>query len=96
MFAPPVNSLQDPAASVHQHNTQQYRNRAHQKAGLQQSVYAAQASGKNVTVAQAAVNDMVAHTSTELAPWTLVAGNDKRSARVQILKTVCARLEAAL
>ena len=45
---------------------------------------------------QAAVNDMVAHTSTELAPWTLVAGNDKRSARVQILKTVCARLEAAL
>jgi polyphosphate:AMP phosphotransferase len=44
----------------------------------------------------AAVNDMVAHTSTELGPWTLVAGNDKRFARVQILKTLCDRLEQAL
>jgi polyphosphate kinase 2 (PPK2 family) len=43
-----------------------------------------------------AVNDMVAHTSTEFAPWTLVAGNDKRFARVQILKTLCAKLSAAL
>ena len=43
-----------------------------------------------------AVNDMVAHTSTEKAPWVLVAGNDKKYARVQILNTVCKRLEAAL
>lgn len=43
-----------------------------------------------------AVEDMVAHTSTEAAPWTLVAGNDKRFARVQILQTLCERLEAAL
>ncbi len=43
-----------------------------------------------------AVNDMVAHTSTGNAPWTLVAGNDKKFARVQILKTLCASLEAAL
>ena len=39
---------------------------------------------------------MVAHTSTEFAPWTLVAGNDKRFARLQILKTLCAHLEQAL
>ena len=45
---------------------------------------------------QAAINDMVAHTSTEFAPWTLVAGNDKRFARLQILKTLCAHLEQAL
>jgi AMP-polyphosphate phosphotransferase len=45
---------------------------------------------------KAAVNDMVAHTSTEFAPWTLVAGNDKKFARVQILKTFCKHLEAAL
>jgi len=45
---------------------------------------------------EAAVNDMVAGTSTEFAPWTLVAGNDKKFARIQILKTVCERLEAAL
>ena len=40
-----------------------------------------------------AVNDMVAHTSTEFAPWTLVAGNDKKFARVQILRTLCEHLE---
>jgi polyphosphate kinase 2 (PPK2 family) len=39
---------------------------------------------------------MVAHTSTEFAPWTLVAGEDKKFARIQILKTLCERLETAL
>lgn len=43
-----------------------------------------------------AVHDMVTHTSTQDAPWTLVAGNDKKYARVQILETFCERLEAAL
>jgi polyphosphate:AMP phosphotransferase len=43
-----------------------------------------------------AVNEMVAQCSTEFAPWTLVAGNDKKFARVQILKTVVRSLEAAL
>ncbi|HND63111.1 MAG TPA: polyphosphate:AMP phosphotransferase, partial [Opitutaceae bacterium] len=43
-----------------------------------------------------AVEDMVAKTSTEFAPWTLVAGNDKRFARIQILQTIVERLEAAL
>ena len=45
---------------------------------------------------QSAINDMVAHTSTEFAAWTLVAGNDKKFARIQILKTLCAHLEQAL
>ena len=45
---------------------------------------------------QLAVDDMVAHSSTEFAPWTLVAGNDKKFARVQILKTIVQRLEDAL
>ena len=44
----------------------------------------------------AAVDEMVARCSTEVAPWTLVAGNDKKFARVQILNTVVSRLEAAL
>jgi polyphosphate:AMP phosphotransferase len=43
-----------------------------------------------------AVNDMVARTSTEFAPWTIVAGNDKKFARIQILKTLCKRIESAL
>jgi polyphosphate kinase 2 (PPK2 family) len=51
---------------------------------------------KKWDVYKSAVNDMVARTSTEYAPWTLVAGNDKKFARIQILKTVCKRLEAAL
>ncbi len=45
---------------------------------------------------QRAVDDMVARCSTEFAPWTLVAGNDKKFARVQILKTIVKQLEAAL
>ena len=44
----------------------------------------------------AAVNDMVTRCSTEFAPWTLVAGNDKRFARVQILRTIVNRLEETL
>ncbi len=43
-----------------------------------------------------AVNDIVKYTSTRLAPWTLIEGNDKRFARVKILKTLCDRLEAAV
>jgi polyphosphate kinase 2 (PPK2 family) len=45
---------------------------------------------------QAAVNDMVAHTSTGVAPWTLVPGNDKRFARTFILKDLRKRLAKAL
>ncbi len=44
----------------------------------------------------AAVNEMVARTSTADAPWVIVAGNDKRAARIQILEAACARLESAL
>ncbi|RKZ35760.1 MAG: polyphosphate:AMP phosphotransferase [Gammaproteobacteria bacterium] len=43
-----------------------------------------------------AVNEMVARTSTDFAPWMLVAGDDKRFARVQVLKTMCKYLEKAL
>jgi polyphosphate kinase 2 (PPK2 family) len=44
----------------------------------------------------AAVNDMVAHTGTAHAPWTLIAAEDKHYARVEILHNLCARLERAL
>jgi len=43
-----------------------------------------------------AVHDMVERTSTHRAPWHLVAGEDKRFARVQVLETVCDLLERAL
>ena len=43
-----------------------------------------------------AVNEMVERTSTQLAPWTLVEGNDKQFARLKVLKTVCDSLEASL
>lgn len=43
-----------------------------------------------------AVCDMVDRTSTEIAPWTLVEANDKNYARIKILKTLCAQIEAAL
>ncbi len=42
-----------------------------------------------------AVGDMVDRTSTEVAPWTLVEANDKRWARVKVLRTLNEALEAA-
>lgn len=42
-----------------------------------------------------AVDDMVDRTSTEIAPWTLVEANDKRHARVKVLRTINEALEAA-
>ena len=44
----------------------------------------------------AAVNEMVARTSTRVVPWTLVEANDKNFARVKVLRTVVNRLEARL
>jgi len=43
-----------------------------------------------------AVEDMVAHTSTNHAPWTLIAGNSKQSARIDILKTLCSAIKNEL
>ena len=43
-----------------------------------------------------AVNEMVERTSTRLAPWTLVEGNDKYFARLKVLKTACDSLAAAV
>ncbi|GAB3463480.1 polyphosphate:AMP phosphotransferase [Azotobacter salinestris] len=42
-----------------------------------------------------AVGDMVDRTSSEIAPWTLVEANDKRFARVKILRTLNEALEKA-
>ena len=43
-----------------------------------------------------AVCDMIDRTSTERSPWTLVGADNKRHARIKVLRTVCERLEAAL
>ncbi len=45
---------------------------------------------------EAAINEMVERTSTETAPWTLVESNDKRHARLKVLRTFCGRLEEEL
>lgn len=42
---------------------------------------------------QQAVHEMVTRTHTQQAPWILVEGNDKKYARIKILKTVCDALE---
>lgn len=41
-----------------------------------------------------AVNEMLVRTSTEYAPWHMVAANDKRHARVNIIDTVCRALRS--
>jgi len=45
---------------------------------------------------EVAVDQMVSHTSTRYAPWTLISGNDKPYARIQILKTFCKSMKSAL
>lgn len=42
-----------------------------------------------------AVGDMVDRTSSEIAQWTLVEANDKRFARIKVLRTINEALEAA-
>jgi polyphosphate kinase 2 (PPK2 family) len=43
-----------------------------------------------------AANEMLERTSTDYAPWTLVEANDKRFARIKVIKTVCKRIEQVL
>jgi polyphosphate kinase 2 (PPK2 family) len=43
-----------------------------------------------------AIGDMLALTNTRPAPWHLVAANNKRHARLEIIKASCRQIEAAL
>ncbi|MBK7395052.1 MAG: polyphosphate:AMP phosphotransferase [Myxococcales bacterium] len=45
---------------------------------------------------QVAANDMLAKTSTVLAPWTVVEADDKRWARIKVLRTVADAIERRL
>jgi polyphosphate:AMP phosphotransferase len=45
---------------------------------------------------QAAAREMVARTSTPLAPWVVVPADDKRYARLTVLRELAARIEATL
>ena len=43
-----------------------------------------------------AVADMIDRTSTERAPWNVVASDDKLFSRLEVLEGLCERLEGAL
>jgi AMP-polyphosphate phosphotransferase len=43
-----------------------------------------------------AVEEMLERTDTDVAPWTVVAAEDKRTARVTVVRTVCTAIEQAL
>jgi polyphosphate kinase 2 (PPK2 family) len=43
-----------------------------------------------------AVEDMLERTSTEPAPWDVVASDDKLFSRIETLEKLCGRIEAAL
>ncbi len=45
---------------------------------------------------ESAVCAMVERTSTQIAPWVLVSANDKRYARIMVLKTLCHSIENQL
>jgi AMP-polyphosphate phosphotransferase len=48
------------------------------------------------TAHEQAASDMVAFTSTRIAPWTLVEADNKRFARIKVLKTLCQAIDRAL
>lgn len=43
-----------------------------------------------------AVGDMIDRTSTRTAPWHVIASDDKLWSRIEVLRTLCERLQAAL
>ncbi|HRK38179.1 MAG TPA: polyphosphate:AMP phosphotransferase [Burkholderiaceae bacterium] len=43
-----------------------------------------------------AVDDMIDRTSTELAPWHIVASDDKLWSRIEVLRVLCDRLQAVV
>lgn len=43
-----------------------------------------------------AANEMVERTGTEFAPWHLIEANDKKFARIKVLKTFCERLKETI
>lgn len=45
---------------------------------------------------QLAAHEMIARTDTELAPWTVVEADDKKYARLKVLRTVCEQIEQRL
>jgi polyphosphate:AMP phosphotransferase len=45
---------------------------------------------------QQAARDMIALTDTRHAPWTIVPADDKRYARLAVLRALCERIEAAI
>jgi polyphosphate:AMP phosphotransferase len=45
---------------------------------------------------QAAARDMIALTHSSIAPWTVVPADDKRHARLTVLRSLCERIEAVL
>ncbi|WP_104524967.1 polyphosphate kinase 2 family protein [Blastococcus atacamensis] len=45
---------------------------------------------------ETAVEDMLEHTHTEVAPWHVIPADDKRWARVAVVRTVCEAIERAL
>ncbi len=45
---------------------------------------------------EVAVEEMIKRTDRQAAPWHVVAGDDKRLARVTVVETVCAAVEAEL
>jgi len=45
---------------------------------------------------QLAAHEMIRRTHTDYAPWTVVEGDDKRHARLKVLRAVCASIETAL
>jgi polyphosphate kinase 2 (PPK2 family) len=42
------------------------------------------------------VADMIDRTSSDIAPWNIVASNDKLWSRVEVLERLCERIESSL
>lgn len=45
---------------------------------------------------EVAVNEMISHTSTEIAPWNIIEGNDKLYARIKVIDTTIDKIQQRL
>ena len=62
-------------------------------AGLNRKKYESKGVGQPY---QEAASEMIVRTSTAQAPWTVVATNSKKLARVKVLSTIVDAIEAAI
>ena len=89
---PPASSPAAPAADPQQRRFDAREKTDYKKYKIGADDYRNRAKWSQYVVA---VDEMLQRTSTEAAPWRLVSANDKRWARLEVLRSFCELLKDA-